>query len=123
MTKKVLIVDDEPDILTTVKMLVEAIGYQAITVDGGKKAVTLLQKEKFDLVLLDMLMPEMTGREVMEWIRGNPKLKGQKVAFLTVVQLSGEGKRIVQKLKPDDYINKPIDNTDFKKRVRKLLGD
>ncbi len=101
--KKILIVDDQEDILTSVRMLVESEGYEAKTVNNGKKALKALQQESFDLVLLDVLMPEMSGREVLQKIRADPKLKNQKVAFLTVVQLSETGKDVVEKLKPTAF--------------------
>ncbi len=122
MAKKVLIVDDEEDILSSVKILVESMGYEAKTANNGKKALRALQEEIFDIVLLDVLMPEMSGREVLERIRKDPKLKNQKVAFLTVIQLSEPGKDIVKKLKPVEYFQKPIDVADFRKRLKRVLG-
>lgn len=119
--QKILIVDDEQDILTSMKMLVESMGYEAKTANNGKKALAALKKERFDLIFLDLLMPEMSGREVLEKIRANPKLKNQMVAFLTVVQLSKPGEEIIKKLKPDAYIMKPIDVADFRKKIKKLL--
>ncbi len=121
MAKKVLIVDDQKDILTSVGMLVEGEGYKAKTASNGKQALAMLKKESFDLVLLDVLMPEMSGREVLQKIRADPKLKNQKVAFLTVIQLSETGKDIVKKLKPNAYFQKPINVADFRKRLKKIL--
>ena len=121
MSKKVLIVDDEEDILTSVKQVVESAGYEGKTVNNGKQALKLLKQEKFDLVLLDILMPEMSGKEVLENIRNDQKLKSQKVAFLTVVELGQEGVKLVKKLKPVDYFQKPINTNDLKKRLKKIL--
>jgi CheY-like chemotaxis protein len=120
--KKVLIVDDEKDIADSVKLVVEKLGYSAKTLNRGTQVVDLLKKEKFDLVMLDMLMPEMTGRQVLENIRKDPKLKNQKVAFLTVVQLGQVGEDSVKKLKPVAYFQKPItDLAEFRKQLKKLL--
>ncbi len=121
--KKILIVDDEKDVLISVRSFVESLGYKAKTSGSGKSALTTLKKEKFDLVLLDILMPNMSGKIVLEKIRDNPKLKNQKVAFLTVVRLDSEGKKFVKQLKPVDYINKPINTDDLKKRLKKILGE
>ncbi len=121
MAKKVLIVDDQEDILTSMKMLVESEGYEAKTANSGKLALKLLKQESFDLVLLDILMPEMSGMEVLANIRKDSKLKNQKVAFLSVVKLSEPGKDIVKKLKLVEYFQKPIDVVDFRKRLKKLL--
>jgi CheY-like chemotaxis protein len=121
--KKILVVDDEQDTLISMKMLLENSGYVVNTVVSGKDALNLLKKEKFDLVLLDVMMPEMSGREVLEKIRADSKLKNQKVAFLTAIQLGLEGQSLVKKLKAVDYFQKPIvDINDFKMRVKKLLG-
>jgi CheY-like chemotaxis protein len=122
MTKKILIVDDERDILNSVKLLVNSLGFQAEMVDNGKACLEKLKKEKFDLVILDMLMPGMSGREVLETIRKNSKTKNQKVAFLTVVQLGQYGEKFISKLKPVAYFQKPIVNiTDFKNKLKTLL--
>ncbi len=119
--KQILIVDDQEEILTPMKILVKNMGYETKTASNGKQALAMLKKESFDLVLLDILMPKMSGREVLQKIRADPKLKNQKVAFLTVVQLSEAGKDIVKKLKPVDYFPKPIKMANFKKRLKKIL--
>ena len=121
MAKKILIVDDEEDLSASIKTVVESAGYEAKTANSGKGALAALQQEHFDLVLLDMLMPDMSGRQVLEKIRADPKLSNQKVAFLTVVKLSGSGEDIVKKLEPVEYFQKPIDITDFRKRLKKIL--
>jgi CheY-like chemotaxis protein len=123
MVKKILIVDDENDIASSVKMLVDAMGFSSKIVNDGKSALQILSKEKFDLVLLDILMPEMSGREVLEKIRADSKLKKQKVAFLSVIQLSSEGKNFVKTLKPVEYFQKPIvDIDDFKTKLKRILS-
>lgn len=121
MIKRILIVDDEDDVLTSMKMLVESMGYEAKTARSGKHALKLLKQKHFDLLLLDVIMPKMSGREVLENIRANPKLRNQKVAFLTLVQLGQEGIKAIKKLKPVEYFQKPIYITGFKKKLRKIL--
>jgi len=122
MVKKILIVDDEEDILTSVKMLLESAGYKIKTAMSGKEALRILHKESFDLVLLDILMPKLSGRELLEMIRADPKLKKQKVAFLTVIRLSQAGVKAVKKLKPVKYFEKPImDTADFKRKIKAIL--
>lgn len=121
VVKKILIVDDEEDILFSIKMLVESMGHSAQTASNGFEALKILSEEKFDLVLLDIFMPEMSGRELMERIMLDPKLKNQKIAFLTVVYLSESGKNVLKKLKPVEYFQKPIQIKDFKTRLNKIL--
>jgi CheY-like chemotaxis protein len=123
MVKKVLIVDDEADIASSVKMLIDGMGFSSKVVNNGVAALDILKKEKFDLVLLDILMPQMSGREVLEKIRADSKMKKQKVAFLSVVQLSEEGKDSVKKLKPVEYFQKPItDLNEFKTKIKRILS-
>jgi len=121
MPKKILIVDDEEDVLTSVKTFVGNLGYSAKTADNGKKALNILKKEKFDLVLLDILMPEMSGKQVLEKIRADKKLKEQKVAFMTVVSLSQLGKKAIKELKPIAYIEKPVNTAKLKKELARVL--
>lgn len=121
MKKKILIVDDEEDIRISVKQAVESEGYQAKTARDAIQGLQILRKESFDLVLLDIFMPEMSGRDMLEEIRKDEKLKDQKVAFLTVANLSETGRGIINKLKPVDYFQKPVDLDDLSKRLKKIL--
>lgn len=122
MVKKILIVDDEDDINASVKMLVDSMGYSSKVATNGADALKMLGKEKFDLVLLDIMMPQMSGREVLEKIRADSKLKDVSVAFMTAIQLGSEGMSAVKKLKVIDYFQKPIiDIDDFKRRLNRIL--
>lgn len=122
MAKRVLIVDDEADISASIKMICEGEGFETSVVNDGKSALDLLKKQKFDLVLLDILMPGMSGREVLQTIRKDSKLKNQKVAFLTVVELGQMGRDLVKSLRPVEYFHKPIlDLSAFEKRVEEIL--
>jgi CheY-like chemotaxis protein len=119
---RILIVDDEEDISESMSMLVESMGYEAATVNSGAKALEVLGKEQYDLVLLDILMPKLSGIKTLEKIRADPKLKDQKVVFLSVIQPSQNGDEVIAKLKPLDYIEKPVDNESFKKKIKKIFG-
>ena len=90
---------------------------------NGKEALKLLKetKEKPDLILLDMFMPEMSGREVCERIRKDDELKNLKVAFLTVAAFRDQGKQMLKDLNVLDYILKPFDNDDLINRIKKLV--
>jgi CheY-like chemotaxis protein len=121
MVKKVLIVDDEPDIRTSIKQIVELEGFEAEAVGSGKEALAALKRGKFDLVLMDIFMPEMSGRDAVEKIRADPKLRKQKVAFLTVAKLSEAGSGIIKKLEPVAYLQKPVGITGFGRKLKELL--
>lgn len=122
MTKRILVVDDEEDIRMVVKDVLENSGFSVYTVPGGKEALNVLKKEKFDLVLIDFFMPEMSGRELLKKIREDQNLKQTKCAMITVASFSDHGTDKLEKLDVDDYIKKPFDNDDLIKRVNKILS-
>ena len=119
--KKVLIVDDEEDIRTLIKNLLENEGYDVSAARNGKECLAELRKKKFDLILIDFFMPRMSGRELAEKIRNDPKLKDAKFAFLTAAQFGGMGKKELNKLNSLDYITKPFSNKDLKERIKKMI--
>ena len=120
--KNIMVVDDEENIVELVKAIMENEGYDVITASDGKECLEKLKSAKPDLILLDMMMPGMSGREVCERIRADPKTKNLKVAFLTVAKFSEAGKDVLNKMKVADYINKPFDNDDLIARVKKALS-
>lgn len=122
MAKTILIVDDEENIREVVSAILEPEGYKIITASDGADCLEKLKTLKPDLILLDMMMPGMSGREVCEKIRANPKTKGLKVAFLTVARFSESGKEELKKLGIIDYITKPFENADLIKRIKKVVG-
>ncbi len=125
MSKMIMIVDDTKDTVGMVEKLLESEGFNTMTAYDGKEALELLKKteEKPDLVLLDMFMPEMSGREVCERIRKDDELKDLKIAFFTVAAFRGQGKQMLEDLNVSDYITKPFDIDDLLKRVQKILEE
>jgi len=121
MTKKILIVDDNEVTLTSIKEVIESMGYKVITVTNGKQALKILQQKSFDLVLLDILMPGMSGIDVLKKIRADKKLQNLRVAFLTVLDQIGIDKNIIEKLKPIAHIHKPIHFQNLKSQLDKIL--
>jgi len=122
MAKKIMIVDDEENILELVKAILEQEGFDVVGASSGQECLDKLKEVKPDLILMDMMMPSMSGREVTEKIRKNPKNKGLKVAFLTVARFSEVGRDMLKDLGVSDYITKPFDNNDLVRRVKKLVG-
>lgn len=120
--KKIMIVDDEESLIELVKALLEGENYEVITAMDGEECLEKLKTEKPDLILLDMMMPGMSGREVCERVRADPKIKNLKIAFLTVAKFSEVGKDVLERMNVLDYITKPFDNKDLIRRVKKLVG-
>lgn len=121
MAKKILTVDDEPHILELVKAILLNEGYEVLTAESGKEALEVLESETVDLVMLDMMMPGMSGRETCDQIRQNSETKDLKVIFLTVAKFSETGIKALKGMGVLDYITKPFENEDLIKRVKKIL--
>ena len=122
MAKKIMVVDDEPSLLELVPAILKKEGYDIMTASSGQECLDKLKIAKPDLILMDMMMPGMSGREATERIRANPKTKDIKVVFLTVARFSEVGKETLSSMKVADYITKPFDNRDLVARVKKILG-
>ena len=122
MAKKIMVVDDEESLIELVTAVLEQEGYEIIPASNGEEALEKLKTVKPDLILLDMMMPGMSGREVCERIRKDPKTKDLKIAFITVAKFSETGRDVLKKMKVLDYITKPFENEDLVGRVKKLVG-
>lgn len=119
MTPTVLLVDDEKDILELLKYNLRKEGMHVITASDGKAALSLMAS-KPDLVVLDVMMPEMDGWEVCKAIRKNPDSAATPIIFLTAKD--DEIDEVVGlELGADDYITKPVKVRTFIARVKKVL--
>jgi two-component system, OmpR family, alkaline phosphatase synthesis response regulator PhoP len=117
---KILLVDDEPDILEFISYNLAKEGFEVYTSSNGKEAIKLAKQERPQLIILDVMMPDLDGIETCRVIRETPELKGVLVAFLTArnedySQIAGFDAGA------DDYINKPIKPRVLVSRVKALL--
>jgi len=120
MTKKIMVVDDEPDILFTVGQMLEMCGYEVIKAGNGEECLSKLGEVIPDLVLLDIMMPEISGWDVAAKIKENPQWKGIPIIFLTA---KGDTMSIgMGNMASEDYITKPFDIDDLKTRVERILN-
>ena len=118
---KILIVDDNEDILYSTKKLLSKKGnYEITTVDSGKKCLEILKSDKPDLILLDIMMPEMDGWDVVEKMHENKEWKDIPIIFLTAKddQLT----QSVASISVEDYVVKPVDIELLVKRIEKVLA-
>ena len=121
MAKQPLImsVDDEKDIRDSIKVVLEDAGFNVQSAKDGEDFLKKLEKNKPELVLLDILMPGLTTKEILTELK---KRKSKvKIIFLTVVRLAEATKKDIIKGNMVDYIEKPFDNEDLIKRVKKAL--
>ncbi|MBI4331833.1 MAG: response regulator transcription factor [Chloroflexi bacterium] len=114
---KILVVDDEPRIVEVVKLYLEKEGYQAVTAGDGRKALELVQRENPDLIILDLMLPEMDGLEVCRQVRRNSSVP---IIMLTA-KTEDADKLIGLELGADDYITKPFSPREVVARVKAVL--
>jgi DNA-binding response OmpR family regulator len=117
MTKTILIVDDEKRLVSLVKSYLTQEGYRVVTAYNGKDALAVAQKEKPDLIILDIMMPEMNGYDFMHVHRAD---HDTPIIMLTA-KVEDDDKVIGLELGADDYVTKPFKPRELMARVRNVL--
>jgi len=118
--KKILIADDEPDILEVIQYNLVKEGYEVVTSKDGDDALTKAKSNHPDLIILDIMMPKKTGVEVCEILRSQPSFKDTLILFLTA--LNDEGFHVKGlETGADDYVNKPVSPKVLISRVNALF--
>ena len=122
--KKILIVDDEPDVLTYLTALFEDNGYDTVTADDGVSGFDLALAERPDLITLDITMPDQSGVRTYRYYKGNDELKNTPVIIVTAVGDSMRSflKKLAGFPEPEGFMNKPIDEERLLTMVSNLLG-
>lgn len=120
--KKILIADDDPDLVELLTTRLRANRYEVITAGSGVLAVTEAVKEKPDLVILDLKMPSGGGVSVYEQLKKYIKTLFIPVIFITAFP-SEEARKRVMEMGAEDFISKPFDPNELLSKVRKALGD
>lgn len=122
MAAKILIVDDEPNIVVPLEFLIEQHGYEVLVAQSGEESIEIIAKDKPALVLLDIMLPGIDGYEVCEIIKLNSEWRDIKVIFLTAKGRSIDiGKGMI--LGADAYITKPFSNEEIIRHIKELLGN
>ena len=121
MAKKILIVDDEEDIVNLVRMILEDAGYEVAAAMDGREALEKVKVTRFDLMLLDIMMPFLTGWEVLQALRTSSLTKDMPVALLTA-RASPRDDNLPYPTDYCDYITKPFEPEDLLRRIRQILS-
>jgi CheY-like chemotaxis protein/MinD-like ATPase involved in chromosome partitioning or flagellar assembly len=121
MAEKILIVDDDVETLRLVSMMLQRQGYQVVTASNGSQAITLTNAENPDLIVLDIMMPDLDGYEVTKEVRSNPKTSHIPILMFTA-KSQVDDKVIGYEVGADDYLTKPIHPMELVAHVRSLLG-
>jgi len=113
--KRVLVVDDEFELASSVEAILEDEGFIVKSAGDGLEAFDLLQTEEFDLVISDVMMPRCDGYQLLEKIRKEKKVKGIPVILMSAAQLK------TIKVKPDNFLKKPFDIDTLIQAVEKCI--
>lgn len=118
---RILIVDDEPNIVLALELLMKREGYAVHSVDDGQKAFDAVREFRPDLIILDIMMPKMDGYEVCQRIRADASLKD-----ILIVMLTAKGREVEREkglaLGADYYITKPFSTRELMMKVKEILA-
>jgi CheY-like chemotaxis protein len=124
MSKKVLIAEDQPDSRRLLQDILEHLttyGVETLIAKDGREAYDIIQKEKPELVLLDVMMPHMSGFEVCEKVKTDPELKKTYIIIVSA-KIQPEDRRQAATIGADEYLTKPYDVNAVIQRVQHALG-
>ena len=123
MARRILIVDDEPNIVTSLEFLMRGSSYEVRVARNGEEALRRAESFRPDLILLDVMMPQRSGFEVCQKIRENPAFRDVKIVMLTAKGRNAERDRGLN-LGANAYVTKPFSTKELMNTVRGLLpGD
>jgi two-component system alkaline phosphatase synthesis response regulator PhoP len=119
--KKILIVDDEPDILKLASLRLKKLGYDVIMAVNGKEALDIMRDEKPDLILLDLILPVMNGADVCKKTKNDEKLKHIPIILFTAQSDTMTAEK-AKEFGANDYITKPFDPEELRGKVEEILA-
>ena len=120
MPQRILVVDDDRDIVRLMRTYLEQHGYEVLTAYDGETALHILRRERPDLMLLDLMLPARDGRDVTRLVRGDDALAAMPIIMLTA-RVEDQDKIVGLELGADDYVTKPFNPGEVVARVRAVL--
>ncbi|MFA6357899.1 MAG: response regulator [Candidatus Omnitrophota bacterium] len=120
MLKKILIVDDEPDLLAVTVARLETSGYEVLQAASSEEALEVLKKNKPDLILLDLLLPDMQGGTLCKQLKADPEFKQIPIIIFTASIIRIPEKII--EMGADAYILKPFEPADLLFKIKEFTG-
>jgi DNA-binding response OmpR family regulator len=121
MSQKILVADDEPNIVISLEYLLQREGYTVLVARDGEEALEIIAREKPDLVLLDVMMPKKTGFEVCQALRASDEWQSIKILMLTAKGRDTDTAKGLA-LGADAYITKPFSTRELAQKVAEMLG-
>lgn len=122
MKQKILIADDEPNIVISLEFLLKREGYTVLIARDGQEAIDSIVREQPDLVLLDVMMPKKTGFEVCQEVRANESLQAIKILMLTAKGRDTDMAKGAA-LGADAYMTKPFSTRELVQKVAQMLSN
>lgn len=119
--KRILLVDDEPDLLSMVKLRLEANGYEVITASDGNTAYEKAKSETPDLIILDLMLPGIDGYQVCRLLKFDERYRSIPIIMLTALSQK-EDKEWGQKVGADYYLTKPFEPNELLDKIKELLN-
>ncbi|MFW6369250.1 MAG: response regulator transcription factor [Myxococcota bacterium] len=120
--RKVVLVEDDPDARDLLCALLGRMGFEVWPASDGRAGLSLVESHKPDLVCLDLSLPNISGFEVCQTIRGNVAHAGTRV-LVTTARLSPQDRALAENLGVDEYLTKPFSTAAFKQAVERLLRE
>jgi DNA-binding response OmpR family regulator len=120
--KRVVCIEDEPEMIDLVRLILGRRGFEVVGANGGLEGLALVASEKPDLVLLDLMMPDMDGWEVYQRMKSDEALRDIPVVVVTAKAQSIDKVLGLHIAKVDDYITKPFGPQELLESVEKILG-
>lgn len=120
MRKKILIVDDEPNIVMTLEYAFKKQDYEVFIARDGSEALDIVNNSVPDVVLLDIMMPNVDGYQTLKYIKNKPDLKNTKIVFLTAKNKSSDIEKGLH-LGADKYLTKPFSVKKIVSEINNLL--
>lgn len=125
MAKNILVVDDEPDVITYFTALLDENGYETRSASNGAEAITAIRDQRPDLVMLDITMPEQSGVKTYRMLKEKDEFEG--IPVLIITGISKDFKNFISSRKqvppPEGYLEKPVQPETLTAEVKRLIGD
>jgi len=122
MPKKILVVDDEPDIMDVATVRLRHLGYEIMPAVDAEEALTYLQNDTPDLILLDLLLPKMQGDELCKKLKSDDKYKDIPIILFTASAIRTSLPEDIKEMGADDCIMKPFEPEELLFKVKKFIG-
>ena len=121
--RRILCIEDEPEMIDLIRLILERKGFEVLGAVGGQEGLDAVRREKPDLVLLDLMMPDVDGWEVYRQMKADKELQDIPVVVVTAKAQSIDKVLGLHIAKVDDYVTKPFGPGDLLESVGRVLGE